>query len=80
MKNIEVMKLDLARETPLIKVIDEPIYPLMNNKKGKLASMIKFGLALGFLAVIGLIIMYYVNSIKAEMKEKESNALDIVRE
>ncbi len=80
MKNIEVMKLDLARETPLIKVIDEPIYPLMNNKKGKLASMIKFGLALGFLAVIGLIIMYYVNSIKAEMKEKESNALDTVRE
>lgn len=80
MKNIEVMKLDLARETPLIKVIDEPIYPLMNNKKGKLASMIKFGIALGFLSVIGLIVMYYIKSIQAEMKEKESNALNKVGE
>lgn len=78
MKNIEVMKLDLARETPLIKVIDEPIYPLTNNKKGKVSSIIKYGFALGFLSVLGLIVMYYINTLRADMKKKESNALNTV--
>lgn len=78
MKNIEVMKLDLARETPLIKVIDEPIYPLANNKKGKLSSMIKFGIAFGFLSVLGLACMYYISSLKTEEEENKNKSLEKV--
>lgn len=76
MKNIEVMKLDLALETPLIKIIDEPIYPLENNKKGKLMSMIKFGVLFGFLSVLYLIAKYYISTLSSK-KEEEAETTSI---
>ncbi len=53
-KNIEVMKLDMAKSEPLIQEIDVPRYPLANDKKGKVKTGIKYGFALGFLTVIVL--------------------------
>lgn len=51
-KNLEMTKLSLLKETPLIQVIDQPIYPLKKEKVGKLK-----GLVLG--AIIGSILMLF---------------------
>lgn len=55
-KNLEVAKLSLRQDTPLIQVIDNPVYPLEVNKLGKRKAVI-IGMALGaILTVVVLII------------------------
>lgn len=54
LKNLETLKLDLARETPLVQIIDTPRLPLMKEKLGKLKSIVIGGI-LG-----GLIILVYL--------------------
>lgn len=51
LKNLETLKLDMARETPLVQIIDTPRLPLINNKLSKLKAIIIFGFIGGFLAV-----------------------------
>ena len=51
-KNIEMLKLDLARETPLINIIDGPIKPLPNDKTRKMKSIVIGGFIGGFLSCI----------------------------
>ncbi|OOQ59479.1 GumC domain-containing protein [Mucilaginibacter pedocola] len=46
-KNLEVSKISLRQDTPLIQLIDEPVLPLAVNKLGKIK-----GLAIGFIAGI----------------------------
>lgn len=41
-KNLELSKLSLRKETPLIQVIDTPILPLEKKKLGKLAATVLF--------------------------------------
>lgn len=50
--NLEMAKVTLLRETPLIQVIDKPILPLKKEKVGKLMSMIRGGVISGFLIVL----------------------------
>ncbi len=57
LKNLELLKLNLAKETPLIQLIDQPRYPLKNDKMRKLKALITGGFICGFLAccvIIGL--------------------------
>ena len=49
LKNLEVSRITLQRETPLIQIIDEPSFPLENMKKGRLYG-----------AIIGLIIASFI--------------------
>ena len=60
MKNIQVLKLDLARQTPLIQIIDSPVLPLANDKTRKLKSIAIAGFAGGFLSCLFFIAFYYV--------------------
>jgi uncharacterized protein involved in exopolysaccharide biosynthesis len=53
--NLELAKLALRKETPLIQVIDRPILPLKKEKLGKLKSLILGGFLAGFLTVLVLI-------------------------
>jgi uncharacterized protein involved in exopolysaccharide biosynthesis len=53
--NLEMAKVSLRKETPLIQVIDRPILPLKKEKVGKLKSLILGGFLAGFLTVLGLI-------------------------
>jgi uncharacterized protein involved in exopolysaccharide biosynthesis len=55
-KNLELSKLSLRKETPLIQVIDKPILPLSVEKFGKLKGIFLGGFLAAFLVVIGLII------------------------
>jgi uncharacterized protein involved in exopolysaccharide biosynthesis len=54
-KNLEVSKVTLRKETPLIQVIDAPILPLEKEKIGKLTGTALGGIIGFFLVVIFLL-------------------------
>jgi uncharacterized protein involved in exopolysaccharide biosynthesis len=56
-KNLELAKMSLLQETPLIQVIDRPILPLEKEKVGKLKGILIGGFLCGFLMIIYLSIM-----------------------
>ena len=53
--NLEMSKMALRKETPLIQVIDKPIFPLEKEKVGKLKSLILGGFLAGFLTILYLV-------------------------
>jgi len=55
-KNLEMLKMSLLKETPLIQVIDQPILPLKKEKLGGIKGIIFGGFLLGFLTIICLIV------------------------
>ena len=52
---LELAKVSLRKETPLIQVIDLPILPLEKEKLGKLKSLVLGGFLAGFLTVLYLV-------------------------
>ncbi len=52
---LELAKVNLRKETPLIQVIDQPILPLEKDKVSRLKSLILGGFLAGFLTVLYLI-------------------------
>ena len=66
-KNIEVLKLDLARETPLIQIIDSPIFPLPNDKMRKAKGIVVGGFLGGFLSCLALVAFCYYLQLKEQM-------------
>ena len=55
-KQTELAKVTLRKETPLIQVIDRPILPLPKERFGKAKGLVMGGFLAGFLAVLGLIV------------------------
>jgi hypothetical protein len=55
-KQSELAKVTLRKETPLIQVIDKPILPLPKERFGKAKGIVLGGLLTGFLVVLRLII------------------------
>ncbi len=55
-KQAELAKVTLRKETPLIQVIDQPILPLPKEKFGKAKGILLGGILAGFLTSLGLII------------------------
>jgi uncharacterized protein involved in exopolysaccharide biosynthesis len=53
---LELAKVTLRKETPLIQVIDQPILPLEKEKLGRLKSLILGGFLAGFLTVLYLVV------------------------
>ncbi|WP_316737886.1 lipopolysaccharide biosynthesis protein [Pedobacter aquatilis] len=62
-KNLEISKMSLLKETPLIQVIDSPIYPLEENKVSKVKAVIIGGVLLGFFALIFFIVKRFFSII-----------------
>jgi uncharacterized protein involved in exopolysaccharide biosynthesis len=54
--NLEMAKVSLRKETPLIQVIDRPILPLKKEKAGKLKSLILGGFLAGFFTVFVFVV------------------------
>jgi hypothetical protein len=54
-KNLELSKISLLKETPLIQVIDYPILPLKEEKTTKLKGLIIGGILTGFFTMVILI-------------------------
>jgi uncharacterized protein involved in exopolysaccharide biosynthesis len=55
-KQTELAKVTLRKETPLIQVIDRPILPLPKERFGKAKGLVIGGFLAGFLTVLGLIV------------------------
>ncbi|MGN7808447.1 lipopolysaccharide biosynthesis protein [Flavobacterium johnsoniae] len=55
-KQSELAKVTLRKETPLIQVIDKPILPLPKERFGKAKGILIGGLLIGFFTLTGLII------------------------
>ncbi len=55
-KNLELSKLSMAQETPLIQIVDTPILPLKKQKLGKFKGLVTGGILGGFLIVVFLIL------------------------
>jgi hypothetical protein len=51
-KNLEMSKMALLKETPLIQVVDVPVYPLEIDKLSKFKAVVVGALALGFLSIL----------------------------
>lgn len=66
-KNLELSKMAMAQETPVVQVVDTPILPLKREKFGKLKGLILGGFLGGFL-IVGFLIMRRAFS---EIMEKE---------
>jgi uncharacterized protein involved in exopolysaccharide biosynthesis len=54
-KQTEMAKVALRKDTPLIQIIDKPILPLKKKKFGKLKGLILGGFLVGFLTVLILV-------------------------
>lgn len=55
-KQAELAKVTLRKETPLIQVIDQPILPLLKEEVGQIEGILLGGILAGFLTILGLII------------------------
>jgi uncharacterized protein involved in exopolysaccharide biosynthesis len=65
-KNIEILKLELVQQTPLIQVIDSPIMPLEIEGYSKIRGIILGGFLGGFLIVVWLLAVYFYKRIMQE--------------
>ena len=63
-KQTELAKVTLRRETPLIQVIDRPIFPLPTDSLSKFLYILIGGFTAGFFIVFGLIIKRILNQLK----------------
>lgn len=57
-QNLELAKITLRKETPLIQVIDAPVYPLPKNKLSRAISLVVGGVLGGFIIVLILTFKY----------------------
>jgi hypothetical protein len=54
-KNLEISKMALMQETPLIQVIDQPVLPLYKTRVGKIQGTIVGGILAGIICIVYLI-------------------------
>lgn len=62
-KNLELSKMNLLKETPLIQVIDQPIFPLEEIKFGKTKGSIIGAFLGGVLTILTLLLLKFFRSI-----------------
>ncbi len=60
LKNLETLKLDLARTTPIVQIIDTPRYPLFKKKLGRLTGVVFGGILGGFFIIGYLFLIKYI--------------------
>ena len=65
-KNLEMSKMELRRETPLIQVIDAPILPLEEIRTGRAKSLVIGGILAGLLIVGFLVTKEYYRRVMQE--------------
>lgn len=69
-KNLEIAKIDLRRETPLIQIVDKPVFPLYKEKLGKKKGVF-VGTLIGFLGSVSfLIFWFFINRFNIDKIQK----------
>lgn len=64
-KNLELSKIALRKETPLIQVVDNPVFPLEKEKLGRVKGVLTGGILAGFMACVVLIIRKFLKEVLA---------------
>ncbi len=67
-KNLEVAKMSLLQETPLIQIIDKPILPLPKDRPSKLLNLIAGG-------IIGMFLMIIIIFVRRFFRQIMSNTI-----
>lgn len=62
-QNLEISKMSLRTQTPLIQVIDRPVLPLEETAPDMLFSFIKWDIVVSFFVVVYFIIHRFLNSL-----------------
>lgn len=65
-KNLEISKLELRKETPLIQIIDRPVLPLEEIRTGRAKALVIGGILAGLLIVGYLIGIEYYRKVMEE--------------
>jgi hypothetical protein len=68
-KNLELSKMSLLKEAPLIQVVDQPVFPLDKTRLGSMKASILGAVLFGFLTVIVLLMKYIFASILIEQHD-----------
>lgn len=66
LQNLELSKMTLAQEKPLIQIVDQPVYPLFVKRIGILTGIILGGILFGFLTLIALIVARWYKNVMNE--------------
>lgn len=66
LKNLELAKFNLLRETPLITVIDDPMLPLRDLKMGRLIGGIIGGILFGIICIVYLLVARVVKEVNRQ--------------
>jgi len=67
LQNLELSKMNLLQEQPLIQLVDQPVYPLLVDRVGKVKGIVVGGLLLGFLTLFAIgLLKYYRDIMKGE--------------
>lgn len=69
-KNLEIAKIDLRRETPLIQIVDKPVYPLSKAKLGKKKGVFIGGLIGLVVSVSFLAFVFFINRFNIDKVQK----------
>lgn len=69
LQNLELSKISLLKETPLIQIVDEPILPLDKTTMGKIKGLIMGGMIGAVLITIFLYIRKFLKNTLAEEKK-----------
>lgn len=65
-KNLEIAKMSVLQETPLIQIIDTPILPLEKDRVGKTVGLIIGGILGGFLAILIIFLKKFFKNIMSD--------------
>jgi len=75
-KNLELAKVQLKDQTPLIEVIDEPRFPNRQDKPSKLKMILIFSLLSAFLGFILLILTRFFKRLSMELKKGKKMTIE----
>lgn len=76
-KNLEIMKMTINQETPLVQVIDAPMYPLEKERLGKAKGIMIGGFAGGALALFWIAAAYFFSLFKISLTEERAGKIII---
>ncbi|MFB2118239.1 lipopolysaccharide biosynthesis protein [Parapedobacter sp. 2B3] len=68
LQNLELTKMNLLQEQPLIQLVDQPVYPLKEDKTGKAKGIIIGGVFVGFLMLIFLVFRKWYRDVMRESR------------
>ncbi|HWK57543.1 MAG TPA: hypothetical protein VNQ80_09405 [Parapedobacter sp.] len=66
LQNLELTKMNLLQEQPLIQLVDQPVYPLAVNRVGKIMGILVGGFLAVFLVVTFLIVKKWYHDVMTE--------------